>query len=347
MSRSADRADGPVLDRDLVRLARAVVGDRQRVGGRGYAAAVRWLCSSVPMVSLSSGARLLPRIHGRAGRPALSAVRTAVAIAASHEHHADAPSRRAPARCRPGKRSWRGCRSPRRTTAQTREQRRRRCRTASCRAPSSAASTAKRAARREPRIARGSLPHGPPVAGLGRGRPGPGSASRARASRRALGGPVERHERQLGDRQAGVELDRHAREVGDLERQRALEARVDEAGGGVDDQPEAAERARLALDPRDDVVGQLDPLLRARRARTRRGGSRTARRRRPRPPRSGSCGGSRRSIAVDAVVVEDAERVAQPQVDRRGLDQRRVPRVDHDAARPRRGGGSCRRRGRR
>ena len=43
----------------------------------------------------------------------------------------------------------------------------------------------------------------------------------------------------------------------------------------------------------------------------------------------------RRVAQVDrrgAVVVEHAERVAQPQVDRRGLDERGVPGVDHDAA---------------
>ena len=73
---------------------------------------------------------------------------------------------------------------------------------------------------------------------------------------------VERHERQLRDRQARVELDRHAREVVELERQRALPAGVAEAGGGVHDQPEPAE-LDLALDPRDDVVGQLDVLERA------------------------------------------------------------------------------------
>ena len=42
-------------------------------------------------------------------------------------------------------------------------------------------------------------------------------------------------------------------------------------------------------------------------------------------------GGSRRSIAVDPVVVEDAERVAQAQVDARRLHHRGVPRVDADA----------------
>ena len=38
-------------------------------------------------------------------------------------------------------------------------------------------------------------------------------------------------------------------------------ARVDEAGGRVDQEPEAAERA-LPLEPRDEVVGKPDPLER-------------------------------------------------------------------------------------
>ena len=71
-----------------------------------------------------------------------------------------------------------------------------------------------------------------------------------------------------------------------------VEARVDEAGGRVDDQPEAPERG-LALDPRDDVVGQLDVLLGGAEARTRRGGSRTARPRRPRSRSVRLLGGSR------------------------------------------------------
>src|ERR1700737_2582110 len=40
---------------------------------------------------------------------------------------------------------------------------------------------------------------------------------------------VERHERELGDRQPRIQLDRDAREVGELERQRPLPARVAEA----------------------------------------------------------------------------------------------------------------------
>src|SRR5580704_9823700 len=79
---------------------------------------------------------------------------------------------------------------------------------------------------------------------------------------RSEGRPVERHERQLGDRQPGVQLDRDAREIVELERERALPAGIAEAGGGVDDQREAADDG-FAFDSRDDVIGELDPLERA------------------------------------------------------------------------------------
>ena len=129
----------------------------------------------------------------------------------------------------------------------------------------------------------------------------------------------------------GVELDRDAREVGELERQRALPARVARSrrwrgrsarGGRASTCPRSARRCRRAARPtpacgrgtnspgwmtngsspaRHDLLGQV----------------------------------ARRVAQVDrrrAVVVEDAERVAQPQVDRRGLHQRGVPRVDRDPA---------------
>ena len=161
-------------------------------------------------------------------------------------------------------------------------------------------------------------------------RSGPGSASRAPGEPYGLlGGRVERHERELGDREPDVELDRDAREVRDLERQRALEAGVDEARGGVDDQPEPPE-ARLALDPRDEVVGDLHVLLRA--AERELAGMDDERLVALDHDLLGEVG--RRVAQVDgrgAVVVEDAERVAEAQVDGRGLDHRRVPRVDDHA----------------
>ena len=147
----------------------------------------------------------------------------------------------------------------------------------------------------------------------------------------ALRRPVERHERQLGDRQAGPQLDRDAREVVELERQRALPARVAEAGGRVDDQPEAPERG-LALDPRDDVVRQLDPLRACARGRTRRGGSRTAR-----PRATSTCsvrfvGGSRRSIAVTRWLWKTRNESPSRRSTLAGCTMRRVPRVDLDPA---------------
>ena len=92
---------------------------------------------------------------------------------------------------------------------------------------------------------------------------------------------VEGHEGELRDRQARVQLDRDPREVVELERQRALPARVAEARRWRGRSGRGGPSERLALDPRHDVVGELDPLHRAAEARTRRGGSRTARRPRP------------------------------------------------------------------
>ena len=95
----------------------------------------------------------------------------------------------------------------------------------------------------------------------------------------------------------GPQLDRHAREVVELQRQRALPARVAEAGGRVDDQPEPPERG-LALDPRDDVVRQLDPLLGAPEAELAGVDDERLVLARRRPARSGRSAGRFRSIAV-------------------------------------------------
>ena len=56
-----------------------------------------------------------------------------------------------------------------------------------------------------------------------------------------------------------VEFDGDAAQVAELEGDLALEAGIDEAGGGVDDDGEAADGAS-ALDAGDEVVGDLDPL---------------------------------------------------------------------------------------
>ena len=127
-------------------------------------------------------------------------------------------------------------------------------------------------------------------------RPGRGSGCPARGARRAARRPVERHEGELSDRLPGPEHDRDAGEVGDLEREVAAEARVDEAGRRVDDQPEPAERA-LALDPARPGRPASRPARPSCRARTRRGGSRTTGPRRSRTCSVTPCGGSARSIA--------------------------------------------------
>ena len=62
-------------------------------------------------------------------------------------------------------------------------------------------------------------------------------------------------EADLADLHARVDRDRQAGHVRQLERDVPVEAGVDEAGRGVDQQPEPAERA-LALEPRDEVVGR-------------------------------------------------------------------------------------------
>ncbi len=166
------------------------------------------------------------------------------------------------------------------------------------------------------------------VAALGRGPLSLIVAAKSRTSVRTQRRSVERHERQLGDRQTWVEPDRHACQVVELERQRPLEARVAETRRRVDDQAQSPE-TRLALDPRDDVIGDLNPLERA--------------------PETELAGVDderiagwdddllsqvrRRVAQVDRrgpVVVKDAERVSKPQIDTGRLDHRRIPRFDLD-----------------
>ncbi len=73
----------------------------------------------------------------------------------------------------------------------------------------------------------------------------------------ALGGLVELLEDQLGDLHPGAQQDGQVRHVRQLEHDGALEAGVDETGGGVHLQAESAEAA-LAVDDADDVVGAAD-----------------------------------------------------------------------------------------
>ena len=111
-----------------------------------------------------------------------------------------------------------------------------------------------------------------------------------------------------------------------------VEAGVDEAGGGVDDQTETAQRT-LALDTGDEVVGHTDAL----------GGAaehELARVEHERIVGAVADGDELGQVLlvllhVDdcrGVVAEHAEEVADPDVDRGGLDHRVVERFDDDAA---------------
>ena len=116
-------------------------------------------------------------------------------------------------------------------------------------------------------------------------------------------GPVDgrrqAQERYLADLHAAVDGDGHLRGVRELQRQLARPAGVDVAGGGVDEQPQAPQRA-AAVQPRHDVVGQGDRLQRAGEDELARTGGRTACRPRSAPPpcgrsraRARRCGGGR------------------------------------------------------
>src|SRR3954454_10250163 len=106
----------------------------------------------------------------------------------------------------------------------------------------------------------GNLSHGPPVAGLRRGRLALVVGAELWGAVGPLGRGVEGHERQLRYGQARVELDRDAGEIGDLQAQRPADTRVHEACGAVDAEPEAHKRA-LTLDTGPDVARDLDVLL--------------------------------------------------------------------------------------
>lgn len=74
-----------------------------------------------------------------------------------------------------------------------------------------------------------------------------------------LGGRRQAEEAQLADLHAGPELDGQRRDVAELQGDVPGEPGVDEAGGGVREEPQAAKRA-LALEAGGDVVGQGDHL---------------------------------------------------------------------------------------
>src|SRR5438270_5700614 len=141
---------------------------------------------------------------------------------------------------------------------------------------------------------------------------------------------VEPQERELPDRHAVVDVDRQVRDVGELEREVAGKAGVDEAGRGVDQQPDPAERA-LALQAGHQVVRQLDALERLREDEL----ARVEDERLARGDLEGLGDVLQRLADVDervADVVEDAEVPVEADVDARGLDQRGIVRLEHDAA---------------
>ena len=102
---------------------------------------------------------------------------------------------------------------------------------------------------------------------------------------RRLGRLGQLHERDLADLHLRVDRHRQVRDIRQLERDVPVPAGVDEPGGRVDQEPEPPERA-LALEARDEVVGQADPL--ERRAEHELAGVQDERRPRPRPRRAPS-----------------------------------------------------------
>ena len=154
--------------------------------------------------------------------------------------------------------------------------------------------------------------------------PSDGAAVRRRGRFREL------HERDLPDLHPVVDRDRQVGDVRQLERHVPVPAGVDEARGRVDEQAEAAQRA-LSLEARDEIVGKLHAL--ERRAEHELAGVE-----------------DERPVLLDldllgqlflglldvdvriARVVEDPEVPVDAHVDARRLEERRVIRVDLDAA---------------
>src|SRR4051812_48355519 len=77
--------------------------------------------------------------------------------------------------------------------------------------------------------------------------------ARAIAAVGNFGGRGHLQERDLPDLHLGIQRDREVRHVRQLQREVTVEAAVDEAGRGVDEQAEPPEAA-LALEPADKVV---------------------------------------------------------------------------------------------
>ncbi len=155
-------------------------------------------------------------------------------------------------------------------------------------------------------------------------------AAEALTSVRHLRCCIKRHERQLGDQEARPKLDRDAGEVVELKRESALPARVAEARRGMDDQAKAAE-GTLALNAGNKVVGDLNPFEGARKAELAwlddEGFTLAA------DEFVGQVLGWLSKInGCDLVVVEDSERVTEPQIHGSWLDLVGIPRVNDDLA---------------
>lgn len=142
------------------------------------------------------------------------------------------------------------------------------------------------------------------------------------------GGQVEDGE--LADFHARPQGDGQVGDVGQLEGNAAVETRVDETGGGVREQPQAAERG-LALQPRGDRVGEGEALKG--RAEHELAGVEDERVAFGDLYQRGQLVLAQLRVDVGVLrVVEDAEEAVHAAVHAGGLDERRVVRVDAQGA---------------
>ena len=84
-------------------------------------------------------------------------------------------------------------------------------------------------------------------------------AAQFRRTVEALGWLGEAQERDLSDFHAVIQGNGQASDVAELQRQAAAPAGIHEAGGAVDQQPDASQAA-LAFQAGNEVIGQLDVL---------------------------------------------------------------------------------------
>src|SRR3954469_5300552 len=151
--------------------------------------------------------------------------------------------------------------------------------------------------------------------------------------RRAVGSfDRTRHleEADLADPHPEIQRDREVRHVRQLERQVPLPARIDVARRRVDEEAESP-KTRLALEPCDEIVRELDPLVRLAEDEL----ARVKDKRLVLLDRQQLGQIRLRRADVDEripVVAEDPEALVEVEVDRRRLEVLRVVRVDGDAA---------------